>query len=130
MSDVVIPATLAARLRDKLVEQDHLVKTANGQKQEAMEKLAVVQLENHVLREVMQLVADGEYDPTEALQKVAEFMTNPETLKVAKAANELGMDRIPALGAPVSEPAPVDNQDGNVIMEALLDLQDQGLIGS
>jgi len=128
MSNVVIPATLAARLRDKLVEQDHVVKTANDRKQEAMEKLAVIQLENHVLKEVIQLVADGVYEPDEALQKVAEFLESPKNLEVVKAAHQLGLDRIPALGAAVSEPGPVDNSENNVIFEALLDMQDSGLI--
>jgi len=128
MSNVVIPATLATRLRDKLVEQDHVVKTANVQKQEAMEKLAAIQLENHVLKEVIQLVADGVYEPDEALLKVGEFLESPKNLEVVKAAHQLGLDRIPALGAPVSEAGPVDKGDGNVILDALLDMQDQGLI--
>jgi hypothetical protein len=128
MGNVVLPATLAARLRDKLVEQDHLVKTANEQKKEAMDKLAVTQLENHVLREVMQLVADGVFEADEALQKAAEFLQSPRDLEVIKAAHQLGLDRIPTLGTPVSESRPVDKSGGNVILDALLDLQDQGLI--
>lgn len=128
MSNVVIPATLAARLRDKLTEQDHLVKLAEGRKEEAMQKLAATQLENHVLREVIQLVADGVYEPDEALQKVAEFLTRPRELEVVKAAHELGLDRIPTLGTPVSESGRVDKGNDNPIMDALLNMQDQGLI--
>jgi len=128
MSNVVIPATLAARLRDKLTEQDHLVKLANGQKDEAMQKLAAVELERTILREVIQLVADGVYEPDEALHKVAEFLERPQELEVVKAAHELGLDRIPTLGTPVSESAPVDKGNDNPIMEALLGMQDQGLI--
>ena len=128
MSNVVITAELASRLRDKLSEQDHLVKLATGKKDEAMQKLAAVETERNILREVIQLVADGVYEPDEALQKVAQFLERPRELEVVKAAHELGLDRIPTLGTPVSEPAPVDKGDSNLILDALLDMQDQGLI--
>lgn len=129
MGNVVLPATLAAQLRDKLIEQDQVVKTANEQRHGALEKLAVVRLENNVLREVLQLVADGFYEPDEALQKVAEFLEKPRDLEVVKAAHEMGLDRIPALGTPVSEPDSALVSGGNVIFEKLLEMQEQGLIG-
>ena len=128
MSNVVLSAALATRLRDKLIEQDHVVKTANERKQEAIEKSAATQRENHILREVIQLVADGVYAPDEALQKVAEFLESPRNLEIVKAANELGLERVPTLGTPVPEPASVDKSGNNVILDALLEMKDSGLI--
>lgn len=128
MEKVVLAADFAAKIRDKLLTQQTMLKAAETRVNETMEKLAVTQRENDVLRAVLQLVTDGVVDPTEAMTKAAEFLGDPMRFQVEKAAHELGIDRFDArLGTPAAEPGPLQGE--NPIEECLVRLVDQGLIG-
>jgi len=129
MGKVVLATEVAAKVRDKLREQQFQIKTAEEQIQQAMEKVAAIQQELEVCRGVLQLIAEGELDPTDAMEKVAEFIMDPMRLQVIKSAHELGIDRFETrLGVPVSESQPT-NDDKNPITDCLSDLLDRGVIG-
>jgi hypothetical protein len=129
MGKVVLDTEVAARIRDKLRNQEVLVKTAEEKAQEAMEKVAAIQQELEITRGVLQLIAEGQIDPNDATDKVAEFMADPMRFQVTKSAHELGIDRFETrLGEPVSESQPKSGGK-NPIADCFSDLLDRGVIG-
>ncbi len=68
---------------------DSLIKEAMAElalKDEALAKAAAVQAELGVVYEVMNLVACGQLDPDDIMEKAAEFVATPENLTVYKKA--------------------------------------------
>jgi hypothetical protein len=68
---------------------DSLIKEAMAEltrKDEALVKAAAVQVELDVVYEVMDLVARGQIDPDDIIEKTAEFIASPEALQVYKKA--------------------------------------------
>lgn len=68
---------------------DSLIKEAMAElalKDEALVKAAAVQVELDVVYEVMNLVASGQIDPDDIMEKTAEFVAAPESLTVYKKA--------------------------------------------
>jgi len=129
MGKVVLDTEVAARIRDKLRNQEVLVKTAEEKAQEAMEKVAAIQQELEITKGVLQLIAEGQIDPNDATDKVAEFMADPMRFQVTKSAHELGIDRFETrLGEPVSESQPKSGGK-NPIADCFSDLLDRGVIG-
>jgi hypothetical protein len=71
---------------------DSLIKEAMAElarKDEALVKAAAVQVELDVVYEVMNLVASGQIDPDDIIEKTAEFTASPEALQVYKKAVEM-----------------------------------------
>jgi hypothetical protein len=129
MGKVVLATEVAAKVRDKLREQQVLVKTAQDQARDAMEKVAAMQQELEITRGVLQLIAEGEIDPNDATEKVAEFMSDPMRFEVTKSAHELGIDRFETrLGTPVSESQP-RSAGKSPIADCFSELLDRGVIG-
>lgn len=129
MGNVVLTTDVAAKVRDKLRDQQILIKTAQGRAEEAMEKVAATQKENEILKGVLQLINDGELDPNDAIDKMAEFLEDPMRFEVIKSAHELGIDRFDTrLGSPVSESQPRSGGK-NPIADCLSDLAERGVIG-
>jgi hypothetical protein len=129
MGKVVLDMETAAKVRDKLQEQQTLIKTAQQEAEQAMEKVAAIEKENDILKGVLQLISDGELDPHDATEKVAEFMADPMRFEVVKSAHELGIDRFDTrLGVPVSESRPTSGGK-NPIADCLNDLAERGVIG-
>ena len=129
MGTVVLATEVAAKVRDKLRDQSVQIKTAQDRAQQAMEKVAAIQQENEILNGVLKLIAEGEIDPNDAIDKVAEFLSDPMRFEVTKSAHELGIDRFETrLGTPVSE-SPSRSAGENPIAECLGDLVDRGVIG-
>jgi len=111
------------------MDQHVQIKTAQDQAREAMEKIAAVQQELEITRGVLQLIADGELDPNDAIDKVAEFMSDPMRFQVTKSAHELGIDRFETrLGAPVSG-SRNKSSGKSPIADCFSDLMDRGVIG-
>lgn len=129
MGKVVLATEVAAQVRDKLRDQQFQIKTAQDRAQQAMEKVAAIQQENEILNGVLKLVADGEIDPNDALEKAAEFMSDPMRFEVTKSAHELGIDRFETrLGTPVSE-SPPRSAGQSPIADCFSELLDRGVIG-
>jgi len=129
MGKVVLATEVASRVRDRLMDQHVQIKTAQGQTREAMEKIAAVQQELEITRGVLQLIADGEIDPNDAIDKVAEFLSDPMRFQVTKSAHELGIDRFETrLGAPVSG-SHSESSGKSPIADYLSDLVGRGVIG-
>lgn len=129
MGTVVLATEVAAKVRDKLRNQSVQIKTAQDRAQQAMEKVAAVQQENAVLKTTLQLVADGEIDPNDALEKAAEFLADPMRFEITKSAHELGIDRFETrLGTPVSE-SPPRSAGKSPIADCFSELLDRGVIG-
>jgi hypothetical protein len=129
MGNVVLATDVAAKVRDKLKAQQFQIKTAQDRAQEAMEKVAAVQQENEILKMTLQLIEEGEIDPNDATEKVAEFLADPMRFEVTKSAHELGIDRFETrLGVPVSESRPSVGGK-NPIADCLGSLVDRGVIG-
>lgn len=130
MADQVqLPVEVATKIREKLLQQEEQIKVAHAKAGEALEKIAAVQHENIVLRDVLRLVAEGVFDPREAIEKVAEYLQDSSKLEVMKAAHELGIDRLDSrLGVPVAEATSAKDDEANPIVNVLSDLVDRGLI--
>jgi len=129
MGKVVLDTEVAAKIRDKLIEKQAQVKTAQDRAREAMEKVAAIQEELEITKGVLQLISDGALDPNDAMEKVAEFMDDPMRFQVTKSAHELGIDRFETrLGTPVSESQPRSGGK-NPIVDCFSDLLDRGVIG-
>jgi hypothetical protein len=78
---------------------------------------------------LIQLIEEGEIDPNDATEKVAEFLADPMRFEVTKSAHELGIDRFETrLGVPVSESRPSVGGK-NPIADCLGSLVDRGVIG-
>ena len=129
MGNVVLATEVAAKVRDKLREQQFQIKTAQDQAQQAMEKVAAMEQELAITKGVLQLVSEGEIDPDDAMDKVAEFIADPMRFEVTKSAHELGIDRFDTrLGAPVSESQPRSGGK-SPIADCFSELLDRGVIG-
>jgi len=128
---VPLTTELATKIRDRLISQQELIKVAETKAQDAMTKLAAVAQENQVLRTVLKLVADGVFDPRDAMEKAAAFVERPMDLEVIKSAHELGIDKFETkLGTPVGEARTREKDDGtSPLAECLEDLVNEGLIG-
>jgi len=129
MGNVVLATEVAAKVRDKLRDQQFQIKTAQDQAQQAMEKVAAMEQELAITKGVLQLVSEGEIDPDDAMDKVAEFIADPMRFEVTKSAHELGIDRFDTrLGAPVSESQPRSGGK-SPIADCFSELLDRGVIG-
>jgi hypothetical protein len=129
MGKVVLATEVAAKVRDKLRDQHVQIKTAQDRAQQAMEKVAAVEQENNILKTTLQLVAEGEIDPNDAMEKVAEFLADPMRFEVTKSAHELGIDRFETrLGTPVSE-SQSRSAGQSPIADCFSELLDRGVIG-
>lgn len=129
MGSVILATDVAAKVRDKLKEQSALIKTAQDQTRQAMEKVAAMQQELEIAKGVLQLISEGEIDPNDAIDKVAEFMADPMRFEVTKSAHELGIDRFETrLGTPVSE-SPPRSAGKSPIADCFSELLDRGVIG-
>lgn len=131
MADQVqLPVEVATKIRERFLQQEEQIKVAHAKAGEALEKIAAVQRENSVLRDVLRLTAEGVFDPREAIEKIAEYMQDSSKLEVMKAAHELGIDRLDSrLGEPVAEASGSREEEGkNPIADTLSDLLDRGLI--
>lgn len=127
MDKVVLEADFAARLRDKLKDQQDAIKVAADKTETLLAKMAALQDENDVLRSVLTFVVDGAMDASVAMMKVAEFTGDPSRLKMFKAAHELGFDRFETrLGTSAADAGPL--KGGNPVEECLIQLKDQGII--
>lgn len=127
MDKVVLEADFAARLRDRLRDQQDAIKVAADNTNALLKKVAELQEKNDVLTSVLSLVVDGALDASVALMKVAEFTENPDRLKMFKAAHELGFDRFDTrLGTSATDAGLP--KGGNPIEECLIQLRDQGAI--
>jgi len=96
---------LASELRQRLFDQQSLVKQAEQREQGLLKKLASVQTENRILRETLELVSGGMIDPEDVMDRVEEFSRDPNSLEVVKEAFKFGLDRLPSIGTPSSEGA-------------------------
>ena len=129
MGKVILAMDVAAKVRDKLRDQSVQIKTAQDQTHQAMEKVAAMQQELEIARGVLQLISEGEIDPNDAVDKVAEFMSDPMRFEVTKSAHELGIDRFETrLGTPVSESQP-RSAGKSPIADCFSELLDRGVIG-
>ena len=129
MAKVELSAELAAKVRDTLRGQQDQIKTAQDEARNAMEKVAAVQQENDVLKGMLQLVSDGYFDPSEAIEKLSGFLSDPTSFEFHKSAHELGIDRVDTqLGVPVKDSGPAAPAS-NPIERCLVGLMDDGIIG-
>lgn len=102
---------LAMRVKDQLLSQQHLIKRAEADLNEAYQKVANLQEENRILRDTLELVNKGIIDPAMVPEKLAEFLSDPEQIEVIKKALDLNLTRTPTLGTPVGEAGPSEEAD-------------------
>jgi predicted DNA binding protein len=116
------PTKLASDLQKFLKDRELLVKKASVTNEELLKKIASTEEENRILRETLELVSRGVIDPLDAKDRVEEFRGDPQQLEVIKAAYELGLQSVPAIGSPVTELGP-DRDKVDPLTEALIDLE-------
>lgn len=102
---------LADEVKSVLLKQHVLIKEGQAERGRILEKVAALESEVGILRDVINLVAKGVIDPADAPAKAAEFIENPDQMAVIKQALEIGLDRIPSIGAPAAETSPTAPQD-------------------
>jgi len=86
-----------------LRKQQDLIKQAQVRESDLQSKIASMQTEVQIHRDVIDLVSQGMIDPSDAAEKLALFLDDPDQVEVIKQALALGLDRIPSLGSVVEE---------------------------
>jgi hypothetical protein len=89
---------IASEIQGALFSQQKMIKQAQDKTARDQEKLAAIEGENHILREVLDLVTKGHIDPSDALKTAEQFLADPGRMEVLKEALALGMNRSLVLG--------------------------------
>lgn len=113
---------LASDIRQTLVRSEGLVKRAEADKNAALRKLASANEENGILRDTLDLVSKGLIDPSDVMDRVEEFRSDPKQIEVIKEAFKLGFDTVPTLGT-VTGDEKVLAEGGNVVEKTLIELE-------
>lgn len=83
---------------DLLHIRDQLVKTA-----ELVKKAERLESENSVLHRVLGLIADGVIDSSAAMEKIADFIQDPDNLRIFEVAMASGAREVTKLGAAIDD---------------------------
>ena len=102
-----------------LKRQQTLLKQAAAKSTSQLTKIASLEREVQILRDVIGLVTDGQIDPSDASDKVAMFLEDPEQLEVVKKALALGMDQPPVIGSLVDDETSSLAEEDNPIAAVL-----------
>lgn len=110
---------VVSRIGNLIRRQDGMIKEAGVRETNLKTKIASLSGENQVLRDVLDLVADGMIDPRDAAEKAAEFLEEPEQLQVLKSAVAMGFNHLPAVGEPSGEESETEDENpiGKVLSE-------------
>jgi hypothetical protein len=101
-----------------LKKQQDLIKQAQARETDLQTKIASMQTEMQIYKDVISLVSQGVIDPSDAPEKLALFLEDPDQVEVLKQALALGLDRIPKVGSPVDEES-MSSEDEDPITKVL-----------
>ncbi len=104
----------ASEISHALTKQQGLLKKAAVEETKYQAKIAALQSELQIHRDVIGLVTSGMIDPNDAAEKLAMMLEDPDQIEVFKAALALGVDKLPSIGASVSEEFPTSDDDNPI----------------
>ena len=114
---------MASEVSQTLRRQQDLLKTAATEKTEFMTKVASLESQLDIHRAVIDLVAQGSIDPSDAAEKLAMFLEDPSQFEVVKQAISMGLDQVPSIGAPAADPESSLDEDADPISRVLAEME-------
>jgi hypothetical protein len=115
----------ASEVSKTLRDQQELLKTAAAEKAQFRTKVAGLETQLQIHRDVIELVSQGSIDPGDAAEKLALFLEDPSQFEVLKQAISMGLDKLPSIGAPAADPESSAGEDRDPITAVLEEMEPQ-----
>jgi hypothetical protein len=113
----------ASEVSQTLRKQQELLKTAAAREATFHTKISSLEDQLRIHRDVIGLVSRGSIDPSDAAEKLALFLEEPDQFEVVKAAIAMGLDQLPSIGAPAADPESSLGEDKDAIHQVLEELE-------
>ena len=113
----------ASEVSQALRRQQDLLKTAADRETGYTTKIASLETQLRIHRDVIDLVTRGSIDPSDAAEKLATFLEDPAQFEVVKQAIAMGLDQPPSIGAPAVDPESSADEDKDAITQVLEEME-------
>lgn len=112
----------ASEVSQTLRRQQDLLKTAADKEAGYATKIASLEIQLRIHRDVIDLVSQGSIDPSDAAEKLAVFLEDPSQFEVVKQAIMMGLDQVPSIGVPAADESSAD-EDKDPITRVLEEME-------
>lgn len=113
----------ASEISKTLKDQQELLKVAADKEVGFQTKISSLETQLQIHRDVIELVTQGQIDPSDAAEKLAVFLEDPSQFEVVKQAIAMGLDKIPSIGAPAIDPESSMEEDKDPITTVLEEME-------
>lgn len=114
---------LASDVSQTLRRQRDLLKLAGDKEVGHTTKIASLETQLQIHRDVIGLVVDGKIDPSDAAEKLAMFLEDPAQFEVVKQAIAMGLDQPPSIGVLAVDPESSIGEDKDPITQVLEEME-------